>query len=71
MNNTEARYVVVHPLDDTPEVKCSPDGLGKMHMSPAVRFSLFTLRGYIVFIVLTAAYRMVTLAMSGAHHLHG
>ena len=61
---------VVHPLDDIAEEKRSPEGLGQMHMSPSVKLSLYTLRGYLVLIGLMVAYRVLTLAGMFSHHLH-
>ena len=45
-------YQVVHPLDDVPEEKCSPEKLGAMHMTPTVKLSLLALRGYLILIVM-------------------
>ena len=41
-------FRVVHPLDDQPEEKCTSEGLGPIAMTPAVRFSLVVLRGYLI-----------------------
>lgn len=60
---------VVHPLDDIGEEKRSPEGLGEMHMSGSVKFSLYALRGYLVVIGLMVAYRVLTLAGVFSHHL--
>ena len=61
---------VVHPLDDIAEEKRSPEGLGEMHMSTSVKFSLYALRGYLVLIGLMVAYRVLALAGVFSHHLH-
>jgi len=61
---------VVHPLDDIAEEKRSPEGLGQMHMSSSVKFSLYALRGYLVLIGLMVAYRVLTLAGIFSHHQH-
>jgi hypothetical protein len=45
-------YEVVHPLDDVPEEKCSPEKLGAMKMTPTVKLSLLALRGYLILIVM-------------------
>ena len=48
-NSYPAEYFrVVHPLDDQPEEKCTSAGLGPIAMTPAVRFSLVALRGYLI-----------------------
>jgi hypothetical protein len=62
------RFYVVHPLDEEPEQKMSPDGLGTMPMSPSVRVSLVALRGYAVFIIALAFYRLATLGVAVIHH---
>ena len=62
-------FYVVHPLDDAPEQKKSVDGLGKMHMSPAVKVSLYTLRGYLILITLLALYRLLDLIGLFGHHV--
>ncbi len=59
---------VVHPLDDIAEEKRSPEGLGPMPMGTSVRFSLYALRGYLVFIGLAVGYRVLTLAGVFGHH---
>ena len=61
---------VVHPLDDVAEEKRSPEGLGQMHMSASVKFSLYALRGYLVLIGLMVGCRVLTLAGVFGHHLH-
>lgn len=55
-------YRVVHPLNDEPEEKRSADGLGPMTMTPAVKLSLFALRGYLVLMGLLVFFRLLTLA---------
>ncbi len=48
-NSYPAEYFrVVHPLDDEPEQKCASEGLGPIAMTPAVRYSLIALRGYLI-----------------------
>ena len=66
----EETYYVVHPLDEVPEQKCSPDGLAHMEMTPTVKISLYALRGYLMIIVGLALYHIFTLFMTGAHHVH-
>ncbi len=55
-------FYVVHPLDDIPEKKCSPDELGPMTMSPSVKFSLMALRGYLVLMGVLVFYHVLSLA---------
>jgi len=59
---------VVHPLDDVPEEKCSPEGWGPMHMGAAQRIGLMSLRGYLVLMMLLVLFKAVTL--SGLFGLH-
>lgn len=56
-------YHVVHPLDDLPEEKRAPhEEIGLIRMTPAVRFSLIALRGYLLLMLLLVLYRVLTLA---------
>ncbi len=50
---------IVHPLDDVPEEKLYHPGLGRMALTPAVRFSLFALRAYLALMILLVAWRAV------------
>ena len=52
------RWVVIHPLDDAPEAKVDMEGLGPMPMTRAVKFSLFSLRAYLVLMLLLVVYRV-------------
>jgi len=45
-------------------------GLGRMYMSPSVKFSLLTLRGYLIFMGAITAYRLVTMATALVHGPH-
>ena len=65
----EAVFYLVHPLDDAPEVKCDAEALGVMAMTPAVKWSLFALRGYLVVMGLLVLYHVLDLA-GVFHHLH-
>ena len=60
---------VIHPLDDAPEQKKSIEGLGYIHMSPSVKFSLYALRGYLLLIMVLALYRMLDLLHVFGHHV--
>jgi hypothetical protein len=63
-------YQVIHPLYDEPEEKRSAEGLGPMTMTPAVKFSLFALRGYLILMGLLVLYRLLTLAGVFGHPGH-
>jgi hypothetical protein len=56
------RLVVIHPLDDEPEVKLTPSDAGRLRLSRTVRWSLFALRAYLVVIIALVAYRIFVLA---------
>ena len=57
----ENRYVVVHPLDDRPEEKINTETLGPMPMTKSVRYSLLSLRAYLVLMILMVAYHVLQL----------
>jgi hypothetical protein len=60
-------FYVVHPLDDEPETKRSPEGLGQMPMSPSVRLSLLALRGYLIGMGLLVLYHCLDMAHVFSH----
>lgn len=55
----EQVFQVVHPLDDAPETKVSLDGLGLMPMKAGVRISLFTLRAYLILMMIMVLYSVL------------
>ncbi len=61
--------VVIHPLFDVPEEKCSTVGLGEMTMSPSVRFSLILLRAYLILMGILLAYHMLDLGGFLGRHI--
>jgi hypothetical protein len=61
-------FVVIHPLDDVPERKVDTEGLGPMAMTPSVRISLLSLRGYLILMCLLVVYHVVGMAKALAHH---
>jgi len=56
------RYVIVHPLDDLPEEKVDTENLGRMAMTGAVKWSLLSLRAYLVVMTVLVLYRVLQLA---------
>lgn len=56
------RFLVVHPLDDVIETKVDTEALGPMPMTRSVRFSLLSLRAYLILMVLLVVYHVVMLA---------
>ena len=61
-DETLNRYFVVHPLDDIAEVKIDTRELGPMPMTPTVRWSLLTLRLYLILMIGLVLFRIVRLA---------
>lgn len=55
-------FLVVHPLDDQPEVKIDLDQLGPMRMTRPVRLSLLMLRAYLLGMGLLVGWRVLELA---------
>ncbi len=51
-------YRVIHPLDDAPELKCDPDRLGRMVLTPMAKGSLLVLRSYVIVMILLVSYRV-------------
>jgi len=62
MTTKTDRYVVIHPLDDVLETKVDTEALGPMPMTRSVRFSLLSLRAYLILMVLLVVYHVVMLA---------
>jgi hypothetical protein len=62
MTTKNDRYVVVHPLDDVYETKVDTEALGPMPMTRSVRYSLLSLRAYLILMVLLVVYHVVMLA---------
>ena len=56
------RYIVVHPLDDRPEEKIDTEALGPMPMTSSVKWSLLSLRGYLVLMLALVLYHVLQLA---------
>ena len=56
-------YRVVHPLDDVAEQKVDSTHLGRMRLTPAVRYSLLALRAYMVLMMAMVFYYVVRLAV--------
>jgi hypothetical protein len=54
-------FVVIHPLHDQPETKCSADHLGPLKLTPGCRTALIAVRFYLVAIMLMGGYRVVAL----------
>ena len=52
-------FLVIHPLDDAPEVKVNTTSLGPMRMTASVKISLMTLRGYLLMMMLLLLYHVL------------
>jgi hypothetical protein len=63
LNEELERYLVVHPLDDVPEQKVDTESLGPMPMTASVKWSLVSLRAYLVLMVALVFYRVLSLAV--------
>jgi hypothetical protein len=68
MNTGNAKtWTIVHPLDDTPEVKRNTEAMGPMAMSSSVKLSLCALQGYLVLMLVLVVYHVFGLATAAAH----
>jgi len=61
-DETRNHYFVVHPLDDLPEEKVDTDALGPMSITLSVKWSLVSLRAYLVLMIALVFYRVLALA---------
>ena len=62
-------FVVIHPLDDEPEQKVDTESLGPMAMTSTVKWSLVSLRGYLVLMLVLVIFHVLQLAgLFGAGH---
>jgi hypothetical protein len=64
----EGHFLVVHPLDDVRETKIDTSTLGTMPMTAGVKFSLMTLRGYLILMMLLVVYHVLDLAGAFGQH---
>ncbi len=53
------RYFVVHPLDDRPEEKVNTDTLGAMPMTASVKWSLVSLRAYLILMFVLVVFHVL------------
>ena len=58
----EREFLVIHPLDDVQEKKLDTQDLGPMRMTPTVRIALWTLRGYLIVMMVLVLYHVLDLA---------
>ena len=49
-------FRVIHPLFDDPEPKCDVEALGRIQMTPTVKFALLALRAYLIVMLLLVLY---------------
>ena len=66
----ENHFVVVHPLDDTPEQKVDTSVLAPIPMTASVKLSLMVLRGYLVLMMLLVLCHVMDLAGAFGGHGH-
>jgi hypothetical protein len=62
LKDKKNHFLVVHPLDDVPETKVDTEALGPMPMTRSVRWSLMSLRAYLILMVLLVVYHVLMLA---------
>ncbi|HTT66236.1 MAG TPA: hypothetical protein VMG35_30505 [Bryobacteraceae bacterium] len=62
MKTAKDHFIVVHPLDDVFEAKVDTEALGPMPMTRSVRYSLMSLRAYLILMILLVVYHVVMLA---------
>jgi hypothetical protein len=55
-------FLVIHPLDDIPEQKIDSDHLPPMEMTQGVRWSLISLRVYLILMIALFMYHIIDLA---------
>lgn len=58
----DREFLVIHPLDDLEEQKVETKHLGTIRMTPAVRYWLLALRGYLMLMMLLVLYHALCLA---------
>jgi hypothetical protein len=54
-------FLVIHPLDDTPEQKIESDHLPPIEMTRSVRWSLISLRVYLIVMIALFMYHVIDL----------
>lgn len=65
-NRPDGAFLVIHPLDDVQEVKRDPEAVGPMAMTPIVKWSLLSLRAYLLLMMGLVFYHVAD--MSGVFH---
>jgi hypothetical protein len=61
-------HLVVHPLFDEPEEKVDTVDIQPMQLTRTVRFSLLTLRAYLIVMAVMLVYHFLDLAGILGHH---
>lgn len=61
-------HLVVHPLFDAPEAKVDTLNIPPMQLTQTVKFSLLTLRAYLVVMATMLVYHFLDLAGILGHH---
>jgi len=66
MHRTDGKpeYLVIHPLDDLPEVKRAAPGMGRMKLTVTAKVSLIALRAYLIVMLVLVTYRVFIMATS-------
>lgn len=55
-------YEVIHPLFDIPEEKIDTENAAPLHMTKSVKWSLVSLRAYLIIMIGLSIYRSMVLA---------
>jgi hypothetical protein len=58
-DRTSYRWVVIHPLDDVPEIKVDVSALGPMKLTLLAKIALGSLRVYLVLMLALVLYDVV------------
>lgn len=62
MKKENDNYIIVHPIFDEPEEKVDVDAAGPMKMTKIVKFSLLTLRTYLIIMMILSLYRILVVS---------
>lgn len=61
-NSQKNPFLVLHPLDDTPEQKIDISQVGRMRLTLGVRISLLVLCSYLILMAILILYHFLDLA---------
>ncbi|HEX3024652.1 MAG TPA: hypothetical protein VHP12_05530 [Chitinophagaceae bacterium] len=61
-NRIQSSYEVIHPIFDIPEEKVDTNNAAPLHMTKSVKWSLISLRVYLIVMLGLSVYRSLVLA---------